>query len=190
MAENNPKGVVQGKAVSKDKSLFKKITDTFSMGNIHEARDYVVRDVLVPGLLDILYDGITRGVGRIIYGEKGAVVRSKNKSSVDYSGIRRLSDGEVLNRRKESPVVGIYDYNEIELATKADADRLLDSMCEYLDIHDIISVADMYSMANYKSDNYTDNYWGWDSLAGSHVTRSSDGWTLVLPRVKNLKEVK
>ena len=185
------KGVVNGKPANKEKSLFKKITDTFSAGNIHDARDYVIRDVLIPGLLDILYDGITRGVGRIIYGEKGSSVRNNNGRGVNYNGIRRLSDGETLRRTKnETSVVGVYDYNEIELETKADADRLLDSMCEYLEIHDIISVADMYSMANYKSGDYTDNNWGWDSLAGSHVKRTSDGWTLVLPRVKSIKEVK
>jgi len=184
-----PTAVVQGKGSSGKKSLWKKVTDTFSVGNIHEARDYVISDVLIPGLLDILYDGITRGVGRVIYGEKGAAVRNSKGRSVDYHGIRRLSDGETIRKtRNETAVVGVYDYNEIELETKADADRLLDSMCEYLDIHDIISVADMYSMANYKDGDYTDNNWGWTSLAGAHVKRTSDGWTLVLPRVKNIKE--
>lgn len=196
--EKNIKAVVNGKVSKpKERSLFKKVAETFAIGNIRDARDYIVTDVVVPGILDLLYDGATRGLGKLIYGN-GAAAKKKSKgmSGTDYSsGIRRLSDGEtwrktVEDRRKETAVTNIYDYNEIELETKADAETLLDCMIDYLDVHDIISVADMYSMANYNSGNYTDNYWGWDNLAGSHITRTDNGWALVLPRVKPLKEIK
>lgn len=196
--EKNIKAVVNGKVSKpKDKSLFKKIGETFAMGNIKDARDYIITDVVVPGILDLLYEGATRGLGKLIYGDKAAVKRkSKGLGGTDYSsGIRRLSDGEawkhsVEDKRKETAITTIYDYNEIELETKADAEVLLDSMVDYLDVHDIISVADMYSMANYNSNNYTDNYWGWDTLAGSHIKRTDSGWALVLPRVKPLKDIK
>lgn len=195
--ELKPKAVVQGKVSKSGKSLWKKLLDTFTAGNIKEAKNYVVTDVIVPGFLDILYDGITRGAGKLIYGDKGAP-RERSKHgirNIDYSsGIKRLSDGEVIRnqvRKRESAITGIYDYNEVELETKADASKLLDSMLDFLDYHDIISVADMYSMAGADSIiEATDNYWGWDTLAGTEITRSGDKWCLTLPRVKNLKDIK
>lgn len=195
--EKNIKAVVNAKSSKpKERSLFKKIGETFATGNLKDARDYIITDVVVPGILDLLYDGATRGLGKLIYGNGAAKKKVKGISGTDYSGIRRLSDGEawrrssVEDRRKETAISAIYDYNELELETKADAEVLLDCMIEYIDSHDIISVADMYSMANYNSGNYTDNYWGWDSLAGSHIKRTDNGWTLVLPRVKPLKDIK
>ena len=191
-----PKAVVTGTVNKAKKSLWKKIIETFTVTNIKDSRNYVIEEVLVPGLLDMLYDGITRGAGKLIYGDKGSPKsRTRGNGGINYSGIRRLSDGEayrsISNRReRDTAITGIYDYNEIELATRADAETLLDTMCEYLEIHDIVTVADMYSMANYTGGDYTDNYWGWSSLAGARVVRSADGWTLKLPKVVNLKEIK
>lgn len=197
--EKNIKAVVNGKvSSSKERSLFKRIRETFAIGNIREARDYIITDVVIPGFLDLLYDGATRGLGKLIYGDKAGVKRkSKGLGGTDYStGIRRLSDGEawkshtVEDRRRDSIITAIYDYNEVELDSRADAERLLDNIVEYLDSHEIISVADIYSMAGHDSGNYTDNYWGWDTVAGSHINRKGEKWVLVLPRAKLLKEIK
>lgn len=185
---------VEGRPVPKTRSLWRKVFETFAINNIKDARDYIVSDVIIPGFLDILYDGITRGAGRLIYGEKGMKTKGIKKGGIDYSsGIKRLSDGEAwkaIDRRSDSEVVSISDYNEIELKTKAKAEQLLDDMSEYLDIHEIISVADMYDMAKYKGGDYTDNYWGWSNLAGAHIKRSEGGWTLILPRAVNIKGIK
>ena len=185
---------VEGKPVTRNKSLLRKFGDTFSFTNMKDARDYIITDVVIPGFFDLLYDGATRGLARLIYGEKGVNRARKKVGGIDYStGIKRLSDGESFKRDRrnaDDSVVSISDYNEIELETKAKAEQLLDDMCEYLDCHDIVSVADMYQMAKYKGGDYTDNYWGWSSLAGAHITRSEGGWTLVLPRAVNLKDIK
>ena len=185
---------VEGKPVQKSKSLWRKVGETFAPTNMKDAKDYIVSDVIIPGFFDLLYDGVTRGLARLIYGEKGVNRARKKSGGIDYStGIKRLSDGESFKRDRrnsDDSVVSISDYNEIELDTKAKAEQLLDDMCEYLDCHDIVSVADMYQMAHYKGGNYTDNYWGWSSLAGAHISRSENGWTLVLPRAVNIKEIK
>ena len=189
------KVIVEGKPVSKNRSLWRKFYETFALTNIKDARDYIISDVVIPGFFDLLYDGATRGLARLIYGEKGARTRgASRKSGVDYSsGIKRLSDGETYKRDRrnaDDSVTAIYDYNEIELETKAKAEQLLDDMCEYLDGREVVTVADMYQMAHYKGGDYTDNYWGWSSLAGAHIKRSEGGWTLILPRPVNLKDIK
>lgn len=195
MAEDKPKAVVNGKA-SSGRSLFGRIAEIFTVNNIKDVRNYIVKDVIVPSILDMIYDGITRGANKLIYGDKGNPRdhRKKGFGGINYSGITRLSDGEAIRsmqqKKADSSVSGIYDYNEIELRTRADAEVLLDSMCDYLEFHEIITVADMYSMANYNGGDYTDNYWGWSSLAGAHINRSLDGWVLKLPQVKNIKEIK
>ena len=186
---------VSGKPVN-NRSLWKKFYETFALSNIKDARNYIVEEVVVPGFFDLLYDGATRGLARLIYGEKG-VARARKRgttSGTDYStGIKRLSDGETFKRDKrnlDDRVVSISDYNEIELDTKAQAEQLLDDMCEWLDGHDIITVAKMYSMAHYTGGDITDNDWGWASLAGAHTVRSEGGWTLILPRAVPINTIK
>lgn len=193
MADDKPKAVVQGKASTR--SLFGKIGEIFTIGNMKDARNYIISDVVVPGFLDMLYDSITRYAGKLIYGDKGIPARDKRRSiggGTNYNGIVRLSDGESIrsiNKKKESSVSGIYDYNEIELKTRADAEMLLDAMTDFLESHDVITVADMYAMAHYEGGNYTDNNWGWADLKGARIERSFDGWILKLPRVRNLKDI-
>lgn len=190
---------VSGKPVSSNKSLWKKVYETFAVNNIKDAKDYIVSDVIIPGFFDLLYDGATRGLARLIYGESGAAKakrRSVGNNQTDYTTrIKRLSDGEPFRnnrdlRNVDDRVVAIYDYNEIELETRAQAEQLLDDMCEYLDSHDTISVAKMYEFARYKGGEVTDNDWGWSNLAGADIVRSGKGWTLVLPRAVNLRNPK
>lgn len=195
MAEDNkPKAVVQGKASTR--SLFGKIGEIFTLGNMKDARNYIISDVLVPGVLDILYDSVTRYAGKLIYGDKGIPARDRRNKigGTNYNGIVRLSDGESIRsfkkKQENSVVSGIYDYNEIELRTRADAEMLLDAMTDFLESHDVITVADMYAMAHYEGGNYTDNNWGWADLKGARVERSLDGWILKLPRVMNIKDIK
>lgn len=187
---------VSGKPVSSNKSLWKKVYETFAVNNIKDARDYIVSDVIIPGFFDLLYDGATRGLARLIYGENGAKAKRLAASNQkDYSTrIKRLSDGESFRNRDlrnvDNRVVSISDYNEIELATRAQAEQLLDDMCEFLDNHECITVAKMYEFARYKGGEITDNDWGWTTLRGADIVRSGGGWTLVLPRAIAIKDIK
>lgn len=187
---------VSGKPVSSNKSLWKKFYETFAPTNIKDASDYIISDVVIPGFFDLLYDGATRGLARLIYGENGAKAKRLAASNQkDYSTrIKRLSDGESFRNRDlrnvDNRVVSISDYNEIELATRAQAEQLLDDMCEFLDNHECITVAKMYEFARFKGGEITDNDWGWTTLRGADIVRSGGGWTLVLPRAIAIKDIK
>lgn len=187
---------VSGKPVSSNKSLWKKFYETFAVNNIKDARDYIVSDVIIPGFFDLLYDGATRGLARLIYGENGAKAkRLAANNQKDYSTrIKRLSDGESFRNRDlrnvDNRVVSISDYNEIELATRAQAEQLLDDMCEFLDGHECITVAKMYEFARFKGGEITDNDWGWSNLRGAEIVRTAGGWSLILPRAVAIKDIK
>ena len=197
MAEgrDKPKAVVKGTVSKSKKSLFGKIAETFTIGNMRDARNYIITDVVVPGFLDILYEGITRGASKLIYGDKGSPRERRKSRGIDYSGITRYSDGEAyrsLNRKREreSSITTVYDYNEVKLETRADAEKLKDAMEEYLETHDFITVANMYAMADFDGGEYTDNNWAWEDLRGTTIERYGDGWILSLPRVKNINDIK
>ena len=192
--DNKPKPVINGKVRVANKSLWRKIGETFAAGNLKDAKNYVISDVIVPSILDMIYDGITRGASKLIYGDN-APKRDKNRrfgSGINYNSYSRSDNDSIITikRKKESPVSDIYDYNELELESNADAKDLLDSMYEFLEEHDVISVGDMYAMARYEGGDYTDHNWGWDDLRGSAIVRGDHGWILKLPRVKNLKDIK
>jgi len=74
---------------------------------------------------------------------------------------------------------------EILLVSKADADRVLETMSELIDRYDAVSVADLYSLLGHPT-NYIDNNWGWTELVFANVLQTQDGWMLDLPPVQPL----
>lgn len=72
-------------------------------------------------------------------------------------------------------------FENITLASRADAEEVLDSMNEMLDLYDIVSVADLYDLVGIEG-QHTDNNYGWTDLSRATVVRTSDGYLLKLPK--------
>ena len=80
-----------------------------------------------------------------------------------------------------------YSPDDVVFESKADAERVIDILCDYIDEYGEASVAAFYGAADISSDDFTDNYWGWRDLSTATVRRTRDGWVIVMPRVVSLK---
>ena len=86
------------------------------------------------------------------------------------------------NRR--SRVLG-YDYEDVILETRREAEEVLNRMEDLIDSYGVVSVADLYDLVGI-SGNYTDNKYGWMNLRSAGIERTRDGYMLLLPKVKPL----
>ena len=174
------KKVVKGNVKTKKKSGLTKFTDVFISEDISNVKTHVLMDVLLPAGKKLLWDIVTDGLDIILYGGSG---RSKKSSSSKVS-YRNYYDRDRRDepRSSESRSRSRFDYDDIEYDNRGDAEAVLDQMNEIIDRYGLVTVADMYDMAD-RTAPYTSNKYGWTSLRSAEVVRvRGGGYIIKLPR--------
>lgn len=192
--EKNVESVVTNSVEKRKKSLFKRFTEIFIGGDSKSVVHYVVMEVLVPQAKDMMSEAVSSGFERMIYGESSPGRRRG-------SGSRPSGSPTPYNRyavRGNNPIgrAGSGDHrpiaeartqrvDDILLATRVEAETVLDRLYDLLKEYESASVADLNSLVGLSS-NYTDQKWGWMDLHGSQVRRVRDGYILELPKIVSL----
>lgn len=173
--EKKVERVVKGQVKSKKKNKF---ADTFISEDAASVKEYIIFDVLIPAAKNAISDMVTTGIQMMLYGEVRGGSKSKG-SKVSYSKYyddRRERDYDRRSRTRSG-----YDYDEIILESRAEAEEVLNSMDDLLERYGLVSVADLYDLVGITG-NYTDNKYGWTNLRHASVQRLRDGYLLKLPR--------
>lgn len=173
--EKKVERVVKGQVKSKKKNKF---ADTFISEDAASVKEYIIFDVLIPAAKNAISDMVTTGIQMMLYGEVRGTSKSKG-SKVSYSKYyddRRDRDYDRRSRTRSG-----YDYDEIILESRAEAEEVLNSMDDLLERYGLVSVADLYDLVGITG-NYTDNKYGWTNLRHASVQRLRDGYLLKLPR--------
>jgi hypothetical protein len=138
----------------------------------------------------------------MIFGESGGSGRRSGRSSggsyyngsfTNYSRYSQSSSGS--GRRQEEQRRDIsrhartqHNFDEIILATRVEAQEVIDRMYDLIQQFEQVTVADLYELVGVNG-NYTDENWGWTDLRGIGATRLSGGggYLLDLPKPEQLK---
>jgi hypothetical protein len=192
--EKKVESVVTNDVETRKKSLFRRFVNVFIGGDSKSVVHYVVSEVLVPQAKDMITEAASQGFERLIYGESTGVRRRG-------PGVRPHGSPTPYNRyavRGNNPLgrAGSEDrrpvaqprsqsIDDILLATRVEAETVLDRMYDLLKEYECASVADLYSLVGLSS-SYTDQKWGWTDLHGSQVRRVRDGYILELPKTTSL----
>lgn len=170
------------KAKTKKKSEVKKFADVFIAEDITSVKDYIVNDVLIPAAKKAISDIITNGVDMILYGEaKGRDRRRDGGSRVSYTKYYERDRDRDRDYDRSRTRRSVYDYDDIILDTRGEAEDVLNRMDDLVDAYGMVSVADLYDLVGI-SGNYTDNKYGWTNLRNAEVRRTRDGYLLKLPK--------
>lgn len=183
-AEKKVEKVISGKAKAKPKSEVRKLTDIFISEDAANVKNYIFMDVLVPAIKKAISDIVRDGIDMILYGEAGRKKSDSrsNASYVSYSSSSRDRDRRDYDNRTRTG----YNYKDIYLDNRGEAEEVLDRMLEMLDEYKMVSVADLYDLVGISS-QYTDNNYGWTNLNSAEVVRTRDGYMIKLPNAKPLK---
>lgn len=174
--------VISGKVKTKKKSEISKFADVFISEDASNVKSYIFMDVLVPAIKKAISDIVTDGIDMILYGETGRTKKRSNSNS-SYISYNRYSDRRD-DRRSDSSyrAVSRYDFENITLDNRGDAEEVLERMDELLDAYGIVTVSDLYDLVGITGE-FTDNKYGWTSLRNAEIVRVRDGYKLKLPRV-------
>lgn len=181
-------GVISGSAKIKKKSELRKFTDIFIADDIANVKSYIFMDVLIPSIKKAISDIVTNGIDMILYGETGRSKKTSNASKISYrSYYENPSDSD---RRRNGIVAAknAFDYDDILFTTRGDAEIVLDAMNDIISQYGVVSVGDLYDLANVQTNNYTVNRYGWTDIFGCRPVRVPDGYILKLPRPMPIKQ--
>jgi len=183
-----PTPVATGSVKEVKESAFKRFKNNFFGSDVNSVMGYITTEVLLPALKDLIVDTTSKGMERMMYGE----VRSKRSRS---DGRTKYSYDSPINVRSRPAHGGPrvaqagaqrgrrHMVGEVYLASRADAERVLETMSELVEKYNVASVADLYSLIQHPT-NYIDNNWGWTELMFANIVQTHDGWLLDLPPVE------
>lgn len=174
--------VATGKVKTKKKSGANKLSEVFVTEDISSVKDYILYDVLLPAAKKTLSEIVSNGIDMLLYGETKSKSKSRG-SKVSYS--KYYDDREDDYRRSSRRRAVGYDYEDVILESRREAEEVLNRMEDLIDSYGVVSVADLYDLVGI-SGKYTDNKYGWTNLRDADIERTRDGYLLVFPRVKPL----
>ena len=182
--------ITTGEVVTRKKPLSRKFRDLFLGGDAHSVGAYILFEVMIPAAKDTIADVFSQGIERMLFGEARSSSRRTGQrpgGSGGYVSYNRYSSSGPLGRRDEESrpmsrrARATHDFDEIILATRGEAEDVVDRLFELISRYDQVTVADLYDLVGATS-NYTDQKWGWRDVRGAGVTRIASGYLLDLPR--------
>lgn len=184
--------VVSGHTELQKKTSLSRMTGGVVSQDLKSVGSYLLSDVIVPSVRNIIRDLVVNGIDVLLYGKAGVSKRNPVTSKISYGGSSVSYSSYYGNRGSEEPVragsssVGV-DYDNIVFETRGDAEAVKETMEDLLDQYGMVRVSDFYELAEIPTSNYTLNDYGWRSLKGTQVIACRDGFILRLPKIVSLK---
>lgn len=175
VAEKKVEKIISGSAKSKKKSGLQKITNVLVPEDVDDVKSYIFEDIVVPAVKDIILDAVRAFLG--VNGNSRGKSSSASKVSYrKYYDDRERKDSGSGNRTRSG-----YEYDDIILDNRGEAEDVLSRMDELIATYGVVSVADFYDLVGITG-NYTDNKYGWSDIRNASVVRVRDGYMIKLPK--------
>lgn len=183
-ATERPEIKVVASTTLQKKTLGRKLKETFTGDDAGSVGQYLFFDVIVPKTKELLYDMLTQGGERFLFGSSRPISRSRNfQGRTNYSGFssspaeppRTMSNVGRANHR----------FDEHVFATREAADDALEQLSVLTEMYDLATVADFYKSIGVTGE-HTDLKFGWTSVIEAYVKPVRGGYVLILPPVEAL----
>jgi hypothetical protein len=188
--------VVTGEVQARKKGLLKRFKEVFIGGDSRSVVQYVLMDVLVPQAKDMITEAASQGFERLIYGEHrpsrrfGSGARPPGSGPTNYTRYAVRGNNPIgrsgSEDRRPTAQTRSHAIDDILLATRVEAETVLDRMYDLLRDYECASISDLYSLIGW-TPAYTDQKWGWTDLQGANVQKVREGYVLNFPKPQPLE---
>lgn len=169
--------VVNSPVKTKKKNEARKFLDLFVAEEKEDIKTYMFLDVLIPAIKKLIWDIFAGGLEMTLFGGRRETSRPSTASKVSYT---KYYDRDRTPQREVRPRMG-YDYDEVILGNRGEAEEVLSRLDECINQYGIASVADFYDLVGITG-NFTDNKYGWSDLRNASVVRVRDGYVIKFPK--------
>lgn len=184
-AEKQIKKVVTGEVSTRKKPLGHRFKEVFLGGDAQSAVRYIAADVLLPALRNMIVDATTKGIERMVFGDTSM----RGNRSI-YQGRSRIQYSSPINRPDprassvylpdQPPRARRQGADDIVLASREEADAVIEQMCTIIDQYEVASVADLYETLGMPH-THVDQKFGWGDFRYAQVRQIRQGYLLILP---------
>lgn len=186
-AEKRVDSVVSG-AIKRKKSLGRRLVETFTGEDVHDAGTYVILEVLVPATKKLVLDMVTEGLNRVLWGSTGNRRPTINRQP-DYTSYNRYYNmaqerrpDAVARNAPSNAYRRLYDFDDYIIPNRGEADMVLDRLNDLIMTYGAATVADLYDLLGQTGVPHTDQNYGWTSSRDMSTSRVGNGYVLNLPR--------
>lgn len=184
--------VVTGSTKVHEKTAVQRAGEAIFAEEPATVRSYVLWDVVLPKLKDVISEVVKAFVDGLLYGSG-----SKRNSSIERRGgasyVNYSAKYGVGNKKEPSYRYGggsrslRKTYEDIEFDKREDAENVLQSLVDLTMEYGQATVADYYELCRMRP-YYTDNKYGWGELSEAKVVRYRDCYMIDLPRPEVLED--
>lgn len=195
-AKETVEKVVTGKVVTRRKPLTRRFAETFIAEDSQSVGRYILLEVLIPAAKDLISDMVSQAVDRTLFGGgrsgrgRPGYRPSGSTSHVSYNRYASSTTGPPWRREEERPGISRsarrnHDFDEIVLATRAEANEVIDRLFDLISKYEQATVSDLYDLVGLEA-KFTDEKWGWRDMRGVQAVRVGGGYLLDLPKPEQL----
>ena len=173
------KPIVTSKVITKKPSKVRKFTNEFISEDARNVKSFVLGEVLIPSIKKAISDIVTNGIDIILYGEARG---GKKHSRADQVSYRDYYDRDRRPSRFDRPLTNsAFSYDDIVLATRGEAQSVLERMDEIIDKYKMVCVGDLYDLVGITPPPTSYDY-GWLDIHSAEVIRVKEGYWIKLPK--------
>lgn len=163
------------------RSIGYKFRETFAGDDAGSVGQYLLFDVIIPKTKDLLFDMVSQGFERLLFGTSRPIV-SRGNGKTNYRGISHNAAPAQEDRKQLSGRARAnHHFEDIVLDTRDEAVAVIEALTNLIDMYDSATVSDLYSCVGI-STNHTDLKFGWTNLDDAAVRAFRGGYSLDLPR--------
>jgi hypothetical protein len=181
--------IVSGNVSRKKKPLGIRFREMFFPHAEVSVVEYVVGEILVPALKDMMTDAVSEGFARMLNGGESRSSRRRPSSSggafgntsnrvnyTSYSAPARRDERPSRRSRVSN------DFDDVVLDSRKEAEDVINTLIDIIDKYDVATVQDMYELVGLEF-HHTDSKWGWTNLNTAGIRRvGNQSYLLVLPK--------
>lgn len=180
------KPIAEGQVTQRKPPLGRRIMATFTGDDSRTVGNYILFDVALPALKQLLSDVVSTGIERLLFGgERPGTVRRSYTPYNRYSSSPVSSTNRGTSSVRRSTDLRTPHMDDIVVDNLGTANEIIDALNELIQNYDVATLADLYQLVNITG-SYTDENWGWTSMAGARPVRVNGGYLLDLPRLQHL----
>ncbi len=177
--------VTTGKVTTRKRSGARRFADLFLAEDIGNVKEYIVFDLLIPAIKDMIVNMINNTTELLAYGRvKNGRNQTKASTYISYNNYAGYSRPTQAPRQEPNRVGNSLD--DIIFESRAEAELVLDNLRECIDQYGEVTVRDYLDAVGISGDkytNYTQNNYGWTDLREAYIVRVREGFMIVMPRV-------
>lgn len=197
MAEHKPRvEQVIDTATHRKKTVGEKFRETFVGEDARSVGGYLIMDVVVPSMKNLISDMVREGIDRLLFGSSrpmGNVSRVMTGRSGYSSYFRPGTSRESATSSSWQPKkevdppqrTSIRDANNIVVETRGQAEVVMEALANTLSQYGTVTVADLYDIVGMTSE-FTFNKYGWTDLTHAEIRHVREGYLLALPPAQPL----